>query len=40
MIKRMRDMAAMNDGLDRATGDYVGIVEPDDYVDIQQQLHN
>ena len=25
---------AMNDGLDRATGDYVGIVEPDDYVDI------
>ena len=23
---------AMNKGLDRATGDYVGIVEPDDYV--------
>ena len=25
---------AMNDGLDRATGEYVGIVEPDDYVDL------
>ncbi len=24
---------AMNDGLDRASGEYVGIVEPDDYVD-------
>ena len=25
---------AMNKGLDRATGEYVGIVEPDDYVDL------
>lgn len=25
---------AMNDGLDRATGEYIGIVEPDDYVDL------
>ena len=25
---------AMNDGLDRASGEYVGIVEPDDYVDL------
>lgn len=25
---------AMNKGLDRATGEYIGIVEPDDYVDI------
>ena len=25
---------AMNRGLDRATGEYVGIVEPDDYVDL------
>lgn len=24
----------MNDGLDKATGEYVGIVEPDDYVDL------
>ena len=24
---------AMNDGLDRATGEYIGIVEPDDFVD-------
>ena len=24
----------MNDGLDRATGEYIGIVEPDDFVDI------
>ncbi len=25
---------AMNKGLDRATGEYIGIVEPDDYVDL------
>jgi glycosyltransferase involved in cell wall biosynthesis len=25
--------AAMNDGIDAATGDFVGVVEPDDYVD-------
>ena len=25
---------AMNDGLDRASGEYVGIVEPDDYMDL------
>lgn len=25
---------AMNDGLDRASGEYIGIVEPDDYVDL------
>ncbi len=25
---------AMNDGLDRASGEYVGIVEPDDFVDL------
>lgn len=26
---------AMNKGLDRATGEYIGIVEPDDYVDLK-----
>ena len=32
---------AMNKGLDRATGDYIGIVEPDDYVDLHmfEDLH-
>ena len=25
---------AMNKGLDRATGEYIGILEPDDYVDL------
>lgn len=25
---------AMNDGLDRASGEYIGIVEPDDFVDV------
>ena len=33
---------AMNQGLDRATGEYIGIVEPDDYVDLTmfEDLYN
>ena len=33
---------AMNDGLDRATGEYIGIVEPDDFVDLHmyEDLYN
>ncbi|MCD7839743.1 MAG: glycosyltransferase, partial [Erysipelotrichaceae bacterium] len=32
----------MNDGLDKATGEYIGIVEPDDFVDIHmyEDLYN
>ena len=34
--------ASMNVGIDNATGDYIGIVEPDDYVELNmfEKLHN
>ena len=33
---------AMNRGLDNATGEYIGILEPDDYLlpDMMQTLYN